>query len=132
MAAKPKTYAQAVEQQRRAVAEARLSDPDEHFPYKLDTVLGLIDEDPPMGPGVPDRADGADDTSRTVGDYMTRQIAEASSGYVLAQETFLTDPSAENRQAYDAARDRLVAARLDHRQNRGQDFTVGAAARRAG
>lgn len=132
MAARPKTYAQAQEASRAGLAAARLADPDDHFPYKLDVVTALIADEPPMGPGIPDGVDGAEDTSRTVADYITGAIATASADYITAQEAYLRDPSDENRAAYEAARDELVAARLDHRQNRGDGFTIGAAARKAG
>lgn len=131
MATKPKTYAQAMEQAQALLAAARLSDPGEHFPYKHDAVIAFIRAGQPMGPGIPDGPDGEFDESRSVGDYITEAIADASRDYIDAQAALLTDPSSSNRAAYDAARDRLVAARLDHRQNRGQGFTVGAAARRA-
>lgn len=129
---KTPTYQQAVEQGRKLIADARLADPNEHFPYKLDAVTALLDEDPPMGPGTPEGADGAADRSREVADYMSRGIAEASADYIEAQAAWLTDPSNETRAAYETARDRLLAARLDHRHGRGAGFTIGAAARRAG
>jgi hypothetical protein len=132
MPAKPKTYTAAVEQARAMLAAARLADPDDHFPYKIDEVLAVLDADPPMGPGVPGGVDGAEDVSRNVGDYMTVDIANASHAHVAAQEAWLASPTAENRSEYEATRDRLVAARLDHRTYRGDGFTVGAAARRAG
>lgn len=132
MATRPKTYGEASEQAAALLARARLADDNDHFPYKIDEVLDLIDTDPPMGPGIPGQVDGADDTSRTVADYITPGIAEATDAYIGAQAAYLENPSDDTRQAYDAARDRLVAARLDHRENRGEGFTVGAAARRAG
>ncbi len=129
----PKTYAQAVTQSRQALAQARLADPSEHFPYKYDVVCELLtDPQTPMGSGVPDGADGTDDRSRTIGDYMSQGIADATRDYVDAQAAFLAEPGESNRAAYEATRDRLIAARLDHRANRGDTFTVGAAARRAG
>jgi hypothetical protein len=130
--AKPKTYGDAMAQARAVLNRTRLDDPDEHFPYKRDAVRQLLDEDPPMGPGVPGGQDGTQDRSRTVSDYITPDIADATADYIDAQAAYLADVSDENRQAYDAARDRLQAARLDHRQNRGQGFTIGAAAGRAG
>lgn len=132
MATKPKSYGEAQGQAARLVSQARLADPLDHFPYKLDEVLALIDDDRPMGPGNPDGLPGKDDRSRTVGDYITPGIAQASSDYIDAQAAYLETPSDDTRQAYESARDELVAARLDHRENRGQGFTVGAAARRAG
>jgi hypothetical protein len=133
----PKTYSEVVEQNRNALARARLSDPDEHFPYKHAAVTELVGQPGlPMGPGVPADAgrpgeDGADDGSRTIEDYMSQGIADASRDYVDAQAAYLEDPSDDNRAAYDAARDQLQAARLDHRANR-EGLVVGAAARRAG
>ena len=131
MPPKAKTYAQAVAAAQAMLATARLADPDEHFPYKHKTVVALLDKQPHMGPGVPDGVDGEADPSRGIDDYMSRGIADASRDYIDAQATYLADPSEENRAAYDAARDRLVAARLDHRANRGEGFTVGAAAKRS-
>ncbi len=132
MAAKPKTYAEASEQAQNLLGRARLADPDEHFPYKRDVVDAILAEDPPMGPGSPDGLEGTDDRSRSVSDYMTPDIAAASEAYVEAQAAYVADHSEANRSAYEAARDRLLAARLDHRQERGNEFTIGAAARRAG
>lgn len=127
-----KTYAEVVEQNRQALARARLSDPAEHFPYKHQAVTDLLEQGALMGPGVPDGADGADDDSRTIDDYMSQGIADASRDYVDAQAAYLEDDSPENWTAYAVARDQLQAARLDHRNNRPATFTVGAAARRAG
>ena len=132
MAARKKTYSEVQADAHRAVAEARLASPDDHFPYKAAEVRALIDEDPPMGPGVPGQLDGTEDRSFEVADYITPGIAEASEAYIDAQAAYLADPSTDNRQAYDAAADRLQAARMDHRQNRGETYTIGAAARRAG
>lgn len=132
MAAKPKTYAQAQEVAQNALAAARLADPDEHFPYKLDAALAAIDEGGPMGPGIPGGPDGNQDSSREIGDYLTAAIAQASAAYVAAQETYLRDRTPDTLAEYQRARDELVATRLDHRQNRGDGFTIGAAARKAG
>lgn len=127
---KPMTYQAAVEKSRALLAQARLNDPAEHFPYKHDEVQALLDGGGAMGPGVPDRVDGETDQSRTVDDYMSQGIADATRDYVEAQEAYLKDTSDDNRAALDAARDRLQAARLDHRENRDNGFTIGAAARR--
>lgn len=127
-----KTYAQALEQGAKLRAQAVLTDPNSHFPYKREAVQDILEEDPPMGPGNPEGEDGTQDTTRTVADYMTADIADASEEYIAAQEAYLRSPDEETRAEYDAARDRLQAARLDHRGNRGSSFTVGAAARRAG
>lgn len=132
MASKPQSYGEAHEQALKLLGKARLADPNEHFPYKHDTVTAVVEANPPMGPGIPGQLDGAEDESRRADDYITQGIADASKDYIDAQAAYLADPTLENRQAYDAARDRLQAARLDHRVNRGESFTVGAAARRAG
>jgi hypothetical protein len=132
MAARPKTYAQAQQVAQDALAAARLADPDEHFPYKHEEALAALDADTPMGPGTPDGIDGAADTSRTIADYLTRAIVDASAAYVAAQEAYLRDRNEDTLAEYERTRDELVATRLDHRQNRGTGFTIGAAARRAG
>lgn len=126
-----KTYAQVVDQQRRALAQARLDDPGEHFPYKHSVVTQMLAEGTPMGPGTPGELDGADDDRATIDDFMTVGIADASRDYVDAQAAYLADPTDEALAGYNAARDRLLAARLDHRSARGEGFTV-VAARRAG
>lgn len=131
MAAKPKTYAAAQAQARQVIAQARLDDEGEHFPYKHADVIAVLAENAPMGPGVPGGQDGTEDTSRRAEDYITEGIADASRDYVDAQAAYLADGSDENRSAYDAARDRLQAARLDHRRNRGNEFVIGAAAKRS-
>lgn len=127
-----KSYAQVVNQSRQAIANARLNDPEEHFPYKRQAVDDLLNRAVPMGPGSPNGDTGESDNSRTVADYISADIANATAEYITAQAAYLEDPSDETRGEYDAARDRLQAARLDHRGNRGEGFTVGAAARRAG
>ena len=124
------TYAEVVARTARERAQARLTDPDEHFPYKHKTVTALLSKSAPMGPGVPGENEGAGDDSRTIDDYMSRGIADASRDYVAAQAAYLENPGDDTQAAYEAARDRLVAARLDHRQNRGDGFVVGAAARK--
>lgn len=130
MSTRAKSYGDTVNQARALVAQARLRDPDEHFPYKHDDVTALLADNPPMGPGTPSGADGADDRSREVADYMSQGIADATRDYIDAQAAYLADLTEETRAAYEAARDRLAAARLDHRQHRADGFTVGAAARR--
>jgi len=126
----PETYAEVVDRTARERAQARLADPNEHFPYKHDVVSDLLDDGAAMGPGIPLVIDGADDDSRSIDDYMSAGIADASRDYVDAQAAWLTEPSSSTLAVYEAARDRLVAARLDHRQNREDAFTIGAAARR--
>lgn len=126
----PETYAEVVDRQARERAQARLDDPGEHFPYKHETVTRLLAEGTPMGPGIPGQVDGQSDDTRTIDDYMTQGIADASRDYVDTQAAWLAAPDADTRAAYESARDRLAAARLDHRQGREDGFTVGAAARR--
>ena len=129
-----KTYAEVVEEQRRALGQAALNDPLSHFPYKRAVVDGMLaTPNLPMGSGRPAGLEGAEDTSRTIEDYMSPGIAEATDAYIAAQAAHLANPDDEATfDAYNAARDQLQAARLDHRQNRGESFVIGAAARRAG
>jgi hypothetical protein len=124
------TYAEVVTRTARERAQARLHDPAEHFPYKHKTVTKLLADGVPLGPGVPGETDGGGDDSRTIDDYMSRGIADASRDYIAAQAAWLKDPSDDTAGQYEAARDRLIAARLDHRQNRDAGFVVGAAARK--
>jgi hypothetical protein len=126
----PETYAEVVARTARERAQARLDDPGEHFPYKHKTVTGLLSKGVTLGPGIPGQTEGADDESRTIDDYMSRGIADASRDYIAAQAAWLTNPDEQTSAAYEAATDRLQAARLDHRQNREAGFTVGAAARK--
>lgn len=126
------SYGDAVAKASAQIRTARLSDPGEHFPYKRAEVDALIEENPPMGPGMPDGQEGVDDRSREAVDFTSSGIAAATEDYVNAQAAYLKDPDDDNRSEYDAARDRLQAARLDHRVNRANTFTVGGAARRAG
>ncbi len=126
------TYAQVVDRTARERAQARLADPLEHYPYKHHVVTEMLADGTLMGPGVPGGSAGQDDDSRTIDDYMSQGIADASRDYVDAQAAWLADPTPQTIAEYEAARDRLIAARLDHRQNREDGFTVGAAARRAG
>jgi hypothetical protein len=127
----PETYAEVVEANRKALAQARLSDPNEHFPYKHQDVTSLLDGEALMGPGIPGEIEGAEDDARTIDDYMSRGIADASRDYVAAQAAYLKDPSDANGDSYNAARDQLQAARLDHRRGR-EGFVVGAVTRRVG
>lgn len=93
------SYGEAVEQSRQILADARLADPDEHFPYKLDDAV--------RG-GLPER------------------IANASQDMVAAQEALLRDPSDENRVTFKDAQERLVAARNDYRSAVATVTTVAA------
>lgn len=122
MTGKAKTYAETVTQSRRAVAAAVLADPDGHFPYKVDHAMGLVEENPPAGPG------GPDDESVRVEDFLTRRIAEASADMIEAQAAYLTDPNPRTAAVYKSAQEDLVAARRSHRRNRvdGDGNPVGA------
>lgn len=96
----------------KSAAHARLDDPDDHFPYKLDDVRAALAEDAPAGPNGPD-----DDVIKT-SDLMSDDIAAASARYIEAQARVLTDTSPEAKRDYDAAADALVAARRYHRRGR--------------
>lgn len=126
-----KSYAAAAEQAAAALSRAALADSDSHFPYKADTVAAIIADNPPMGPGAPGHVDGSEDRSREVADYMTTGVAEATADYVAADQAYRENRTTDNLDQLNAATDRLVAARLDHREQRGDGFTIGAAARRA-
>jgi hypothetical protein len=122
---KPKTYGDAVAKARDMVAAARVADPGEHFPYHRGAVEALLDANEPMP------VDDAGDDDRTVHDYTSQAIVEASERTVDAQEAYLTDATETNRTAYYDAQDALVAARREHRAHRTGTY-VGARARRAG
>jgi hypothetical protein len=94
------------------VAEARLADPDEHYPYKHDAVSTLIADNPGMGP------EGPGDMAAQAEDFMTQRIADASAAYIDAQAAYLADSSRGKREAYEAAKEDLVAARKAHRRSR--------------
>lgn len=107
--------------------QARLNDPGEHYPYKHDTVLALLEEDPPYGP------DGPDDDRLRVSDFTSRDIADATKVYIDAQAAYLADPGDGTLSAYRAAKDALAAARRAHRVNRpAGPVVIGIRARRAG
>jgi hypothetical protein len=106
-------YGTAHARARAIVAAARLADPDEHFPYRHHVVAGLLDQ----GAAMPaDDGDPADD--RTVADYMSREIADASRDMIAAQERYLKDPGDATMAAYDIARTALEEARMAHRADR--------------
>jgi hypothetical protein len=132
MASSQKSYGDVTAAAQAQIRAARLRDPGEHFPYKRDAVEALLAEDPPMGPGITGGHEGVDDRSREVADYTSPGIAAATDDYITAQEAYLRSPSDDTKSEYDAARDRLQAARLDHRANRANTLTIGGAARRAG
>lgn len=107
----PDSYGEVHARMQRELAEARLADPDEHFPYKTgDARTALADTS--MGP------DGDAQHDVTGADFLSRRIIDASEAYIDAQAAYLADPAPANRGALDAATDDLVAARRSHRRNR--------------
>lgn len=115
---KPKSFGEAVTRAQELVRAGRLADPGEHFPYKHDEVVQLLDENPAAGP------DGEDDDSRRVSDFMSTRIADASQAYVQAQESYLGDPGDATLATYQEAADDLVAARRAHRRKRGGEMSI--------
>jgi hypothetical protein len=116
MAAAPRNYTEGINQARQLIAQARLADPDEHFPYKHRDVLTLLDKNPPAGP------QGPKDASRRAADFITREIADASRDYIDAQAHYLNN--IEDRFArlqFRAAADWLEATRSRHRATRVDD-----------
>ena len=124
----PRTYGEAIVAAQAMVRAARLTDPDEHFPYKHDEVTSLVAEKPPMGPR------GPDDDSLRAEDYMSQEIADATNAYVAAQSAYLESPGDATREEYEAAKADLVFARQAHRIYRGENQGTGfiQRARRAG
>lgn len=106
------SYADALAKARDLLAQARLDDPDEHFPYKAEHARALIEENPPAGP------DGPDDDSLRVTDVLPLDIAEATEKYVAAQQAYLRKPTAKALAALDKSRDLLTVARKHHRRDR--------------
>ncbi len=106
------SYGEALAESRRALVDARLADPDEHYPYKTaDAKSALKRKD--MGP------DSATKKDVTGADFLSERIVEASAAYIEAQADWIANPeSLGARSAYDAARDDLVAARRTHRRAR--------------
>ena len=112
MPAKPKSFGEAHAEARAMLAQARLADPGEHYPYKASDVAALLKSNPPMGP------DGAKDGAARAEDFMSQRIAEASAAYIEAQAAVVANPTPATRSAYEAAKDDLVAARRTHRRAR--------------
>lgn len=113
------TYAEALAEARTLVNQARLDDPDEHYPYKHEEVSALIAENPPAGPN------GPEDDRLRIRDMISQPIADASRDYIDAQAAYLADPSEETKAAYDVARDVLVEARRRHRADREGMAVIG-------
>jgi hypothetical protein len=109
---KAKAFGEVVAEARRTIAEARVSDPNEHYPYKADKVHALLSANPAMGPA------GPDDDSVQAADFTSTRIVDATKVYVDAQKAVALDPSRENREAYQVATADLVAARQAHRRYR--------------
>jgi hypothetical protein len=94
----------------------RLEDPLSHFPYKraaaqrgytrevLRTVINL---------GLQD-IEVEEQLSQQLQEYATAEV-EATAAYVAAQETYLREPTPDNRAAERAAADAVVAARCETR-----------------
>ena len=112
MSRRTPTYEEAVAQARASIGAARLADPGEHYPYKIGTVERLLASNQAMGPG------GTNDNSVQAEDVMTQRIAAASKAYIDAQAAFLTTANPATHEAYEAAKDDLVAARKAHRRSR--------------
>ena len=108
----PADYNEALAQAGAILRQGQLNDPGEHFPYKQGAATSLLEANPPAGPN------GPGDTTRRISDYISQAIIDASAAYVAAQQAYLEDPSQENREAYHACRDELIAARIDHRTGR--------------
>lgn len=106
------SYADAWDEARGLLGRARLADPGEHFPYKHDEVLALLQENPPAGPG------GENDDSRRVSDFMSTRIADATKAYVEAQAAYLKNAGDATLADYQEAADDLSAARRAHRRKR--------------
>lgn len=96
-----------------ASAKARVADPDGHYPYKLDHVLNLIDQNAPAGP------EGPDDDRANLRDFISPAIAQASAAYIEAQARHIGDPNnVEFKSIYETQKAELVEARRRHRANR--------------
>jgi hypothetical protein len=113
MAKAPGDFSGGLDQARQLLADSRLADPGEHFPYKHREVRALLDKNPPAGPRGP-----KDDSFRT-SDFMSDKIADATRDFIDAQSAVLKDvrdPYA--RLQYKGATDFLVASRRAHRVGR--------------
>lgn len=106
------TTGEAMAAARQQVADARLADPGEHFPYKRAAVARLLTDNPAMGPA------GPDDDSVSAVDFTSERIILATDAYVQAQADYLADQTPANRELYDDAAAALVAARQAHRRTR--------------
>lgn len=98
----------------------RLTDPADHFPYRVDDALAVAVDAPPMGPN------GPDDASVTGQDFLSEDIVQASAAYVDAQAAYIADVTDPGLKAdYQHAAGLLVAARAAHRSRRtGQVVTA--------
>lgn len=93
----------------------RLTDPGEHFPYKLGDALAALESSP--APGTRNHPESW---------YTSRRIIHASDAYVSAQERLLLNPGDPAvLQAYRDAKAELLAARAEHRADRTTP-TIGA------
>jgi hypothetical protein len=103
------SYGEAQAKARELTSQARLRDPDEHFPYKTADARAALKRKA-MGP-----TGGSDVTGA---DFLSARIIDASEAYVAAQAAYLAEPTQATRSALDAATDDLVAARKTHRRAR--------------
>lgn len=105
------SYGEAHDKAMAMLAESRLADPDEHFPYKdADAKAALKRKN--MGPDAGEKEDV------TGADFLSQRIVEASSAFIAAQEAYLREPTAASHSAMEAAQDDLIAARRTHRRGR--------------
>jgi multidrug efflux pump subunit AcrA (membrane-fusion protein) len=91
----PGGYADAVAEAQQSIREARLADPDEHFPYNREAAER----------GNPD------------GVRVLAGVAAATERYVRAQQAYLENPGDATRDDYRATAEALVSARNEHRSN---------------
>lgn len=108
---RPDSYADAVggvSEALKVALEARLRDPDDHFPYQRDRAMSALREPPEEG------------TNNHPGHwYISEQIIEATDAMIAAQEAHLQNlDDADVKAAYMHAQNELVAARQAHRAGR--------------
>lgn len=108
------SYGEAHDKAMQMLADARLADPDEHFPYKAADAKSAL-KAKNLGPDADTKADV------TGADFLSARIVEATEAYIAAQRAYLADPTKANHQAYEAATDDLAAARRTHRRARVDD-----------
>jgi hypothetical protein len=107
----PASYAEAKARVAGMLAAGRLADPAEHFPYKEAAARQALSANAPAG------RLGPDDDGLLVEDYISEDIIDATNEYVRVQAAMLAGEV--GRDEYEAAKDVLVQARLEHRRFRG-------------